>query len=47
MFANWFLGGDDELSAAKPYVSTVLMALNWMIIPVALLLSCWGLPSRH
>ncbi len=45
MFANWFLGGDDELSAAKPYVSTVLMALNWMIIPVALLLSCWGLPA--
>lgn len=45
MFANWFLGGDNELSAAKPYVSTVLMALNWMIIPVALLLSCWGLPA--
>ncbi len=45
MFANWFLGGDDELSSAKPYISTVLMALNWMIIPVALLLSCWGLPA--
>lgn len=45
MFANWFLGSDEELSAAKPYVSTVLMALNWMIIPVALLLSCWGLPA--
>jgi hypothetical protein len=45
MFANWFLGDDRELSAAKPYISTVLMALNWMIIPVALLLSCWGLPA--
>ncbi len=45
MFANWFLGGDTQLASAKPYVSTVLMALNWMIIPVALLLSCWGLPA--
>jgi hypothetical protein len=29
----------------KVYVSFVLTAISWLILPVALLLACWGLPD--
>jgi hypothetical protein len=47
MFAGWFLSGananqDLQLSV---HVSFVLTAIGWMVFPVALLLSCWGIPE--
>jgi len=45
MFAGWFLSSTDVDTPAKPYISFVLTAIRWLIIPVALLLSCWGLPA--
>ncbi|MBX3440567.1 MAG: hypothetical protein KF861_23960, partial [Planctomycetaceae bacterium] len=45
MFAGWFLSTTDVDTPAKPYISFVLKAVRWLIIPVALLLSCWGLPA--
>ncbi len=45
MFAGWFLGETDVDTPAKPYISFVLTAIRWLLIPVALLLSCWGLPA--
>jgi hypothetical protein len=45
MFAGWFLSSTDLDTPAKPYISFVLTAIRWLIIPVALLLSCWGLPA--
>lgn len=46
MFAGWFLQ-EDMLAdkPAKPFVSFVLTAVRWMLIPVAILLACWGLPA--
>ena len=45
MFAGWFLSSSDIDDPAKPYISLVLIAIRWLTIPVALLLSCWGLPA--
>lgn len=45
MAANLFLRTPDADVPAKPYVSFVLMAVKWLLIPVALLLACWGLPA--
>ncbi len=47
LFAGWFLSdvtADAELQV-KTYVSFVLRTLNLLILPVALLLACWGLPE--
>ncbi|MBI3860315.1 MAG: hypothetical protein HY290_00310 [Planctomycetia bacterium] len=47
MFAGWFLSDvtlDPDLQV-KNYVSFVLRTISWLILPVALLLSCWGLPE--
>ena len=47
MFAGWFLsdsGARDDLQL-KVYISFVLRTLSWLILPVVLLLSCWGLPE--
>lgn len=47
LFAGWFLSNvtaDAELQV-KNYVSFVLRTMTWLILPVALLLSCWGLPE--
>ena len=47
LFAGWFLADvtvDAELQV-KNYVSFVLRTISWLILPVALLLSCWGLPE--
>jgi len=45
MFAGWFMGGSDDPSPAKNYISFVLTMIRWMLLPVAVLLSCWGLPA--
>jgi hypothetical protein len=47
MFAGWFLSGSDlpPEFQVKVYVSFVLRAIGWMIIPLVLLLSCWGIPE--
>lgn len=45
MAANLFLRTPEADVPAKPYVSFVLTAVQWLLIPVALLLSCWGLPA--
>lgn len=45
MAANLFLRTPEENVPAKPYVSFVLTVVRWLLIPVALLLSCWGLPA--
>lgn len=47
MFAGWFLAdanARDELQV-KVYVSFVLRSISWLILPVVLLLACWGLPE--
>lgn len=45
MFAGWFIGDAKESTPAKPYVSFVMTTTRWMLLPVAVLLSCWGLPA--
>lgn len=45
MAANLFLRTPAEDVPAKPYVSFVLTVVQWILIPVALLLACWGLPA--
>lgn len=45
MFAHWFLAGQDVETAAKRHVVFVMTAMKWMLIPVAVILSCWGLPA--
>src|SRR5262245_9683326 len=45
MAANLFLRTPAADVPAKPYVSFVLTVVQWLLIPVALLLSCWGLPA--
>ena len=47
LFAGWFLNDvntDAELQV-RVYVSFVLRAISWLILPVVLLLACWGLPE--
>src|SRR5262245_19003783 len=47
LFAGWFLSNvtrDADLQV-KNYVSFVLKTISWLILPVALLLACWGLPE--
>src|SRR5579862_7936948 len=47
LFAGWFMGdvsADPDLQV-KTYVAFVLRTISWLILPVALLLSCWGLPE--
>ena len=47
MFAGWFLADANtrERLQIKVYVSFVLTAINWLVIPVVLLLSCWSIPE--
>ncbi len=47
LFAGWFLQNDDPQreAPAKPFIAFVLTTIQWMTVPVALLLSCWGLPT--
>lgn len=47
LFGGWFLtqSNDRPELQVKVYVSFVLTAIQWLILPVVLLLSCWGLPE--
>lgn len=48
MFAGWFLPDVDIRSdlQVKTYVSFVLRwTIPWLLLPVVLLLSCWGIPE--
>lgn len=47
MFAGWFLASGDQRPAehVRVLVSFVLTTLSFLILPVALLLACWGLPE--
>ncbi|REJ90733.1 MAG: ABC transporter permease [Planctomycetota bacterium] len=42
---NLFLQSPGQDMPAKPFVSFVMTSIRWVLIPVALLLSCWGLPA--
>lgn len=47
MFASWFLTGDSnrpELDI-EVYVGFVFTAVSWLVLPVAMLLACWGIPE--
>lgn len=46
MFAGWFIGSAGPRSDLQMsvYVSFVFSTMTWLILPVILLLSCWGLP---
>ena len=46
MFAGWFIEASDDRPdlAIKNYVSFVLTTITWLVLPVMLLLSCWGIP---
>lgn len=47
MFAGWFLSSSNLAPEfqVKVYVSFVLRAISWLVLPVVLLLSCWGIPE--
>lgn len=47
MFAGWFLSNANRRPEMQVtvYVSTMLLAISYMVIAVTLLLSCWGLPE--
>lgn len=47
LFGGWFLtqSNDRPELQVKVYVSFVLTAIQWLILPVVLLLACWGLPE--
>jgi hypothetical protein len=47
MFAGWFMGDSDMRPdlQIRNLVSFVLRAISWLILPLVLLLSCWGLPE--
>lgn len=47
MFASWFLRDTGERPdlQLKVLVSFVLTMTSWLLLPVMLLLACWGLPT--
>ncbi len=47
MFAGWFLSDTNARPdlQAKVYITFVLTSISWLVLPVALLLSCWGIPE--
>jgi hypothetical protein len=47
MFAGWFLTSSNLQPEfqVKVYVSFVLRAISWLVLPVVLLLACWGIPE--
>ncbi len=47
MFAGWFLSDTNSRPdlQAKVYITFVLTSISWLVLPVALLLSCWGIPE--
>lgn len=47
MFAGWFLGGTSQRAneQVRVFVAFVLTTISFLILPVALLLACWGIPE--
>ncbi|QDT37023.1 ABC transporter permease [Stratiformator vulcanicus] len=47
MFAGWFLTSSDMRPDLQitVYVSFVLTTIGYLIVPLALLLACWGIPE--
>ena len=47
MFGGWFLSNANARAElqVEVYVSFVLKAISFLVIPVVLLLSCWGIPE--
>lgn len=47
LFAGWFISdsNSDPNMQVKVYVSFVLRTISWLILPLVLLLSCYGLPE--
>lgn len=47
MFASWFMASpsDRPEMQVKNFVAFVFIAMNWLVLPVVLLLACWGLPE--
>lgn len=47
MFASWFMADTSvrEDLQVRNYVAFVFIAINMLVLPVMLLLSCWGLPE--
>lgn len=47
MFAGWFFQGATPRpeSEVKMYTDFALRTISWLVLPVVLLLSCWGLPE--
>lgn len=47
MFAGWFLTGAAQSPdfEAKMYTYFALRTISWLVLPVVLLLACWGVPE--
>jgi hypothetical protein len=47
MFASWFMASPSDRPdmQVRNYVAFVFIAINMLVLPVVLLLSCWGLPE--
>lgn len=48
MFAGWFITGGTQQQKdfqTKVYVSFALRTMTWLLLPLVLLLSCWGIPE--
>ncbi|MDB5391156.1 MAG: hypothetical protein JWM11_6802, partial [Planctomycetaceae bacterium] len=47
LFAGWFLSNpaQTDLLRIPIYVTFVLTAISWLILPAVFLLACWGLPD--
>lgn len=47
MFASWFMASPSDRPdmQVRNFVAFVFIAINMLVLPVVLLLSCWGLPE--
>jgi hypothetical protein len=47
MFGSWFLSAADEKAdiQIERHVVFVFTAISWLILPVILMLACWGIPE--
>src|SRR5690606_16757599 len=47
MFASWFLASEGEKAdiQVERYVAFVFKTISWLVMPVVLLLACWGIPE--
>jgi hypothetical protein len=47
MFGSWFLSGGGEKAdiQIERHVVFVFTAISWLVLPVVLMLACWGIPE--